>query len=59
VTESPIRLGPTAVTFRAGHCIRLKVTSSDFSNHDRNHNTGGDDLSNGVGDRPTGGAPLT
>ncbi|MCE5240010.1 CocE/NonD family hydrolase [bacterium] len=45
VAELPIRLGPTAVTFRAGHRIRLEVTSSDFPNHDRNHNTGGDDLS--------------
>jgi putative CocE/NonD family hydrolase len=44
VTELPIRLGATAVTFRAGHRLRLEITSSDFPNHDRNHNTGGDDL---------------
>ena len=30
--------------FAAGHRIRLDVTSSDFPNFDRNHNTGGDDL---------------
>ncbi len=34
---------PTAVLFRTGHRIRLDVTSSDFPNFDRNHNTGGDD----------------
>ena len=45
VTELPIKLGPTAVTFGAGHRIRLEITSSDFPSHDRNHNTGGDDLS--------------
>lgn len=45
VTEFRITLGPTAVCFRAGHRIRLEITSSNFPNHDRNHNTGGDDLS--------------
>lgn len=44
VAEYHITLGPTAVSFRAGHRIRLEITSSDFPNHDRNHNTGGDDL---------------
>ncbi|NSW58628.1 MAG: CocE/NonD family hydrolase [Armatimonadetes bacterium] len=44
VTEFAIRLGPTAVCFKAGHRIRLEITSSDFPCHDRNHNTGGDDL---------------
>lgn len=44
-TEFHIKLGPTAVCFKAGHRIRLEITSSDFPNHDRNHNTGGDDLS--------------
>ena len=34
---------PTAVLFRPGHRIRLDVTSSDFPNFDRNHNTAGDD----------------
>ncbi len=27
-----------------GHRIRLEITSSDFPNHDRNHNTGRNDL---------------
>lgn len=45
VTELRITLGPTAVCFRAGHRIRLEITSSNFPNHDRNHNTGGADLS--------------
>ena len=44
-TEFHILLGPTACTFARGHRIRLEVTSSDFPNHDRNHNTGRDDLS--------------
>ena len=44
VVEYPIRLGPTACRFLNGHRIRLEITSSDFPNHDRNHNTGGNDL---------------
>jgi len=44
VTEYRIRLGATACRFLKGHRIRLEVTSSDFPNHDRNHNTGGNDL---------------
>ncbi|NKB72240.1 MAG: CocE/NonD family hydrolase [Candidatus Latescibacteria bacterium] len=39
-----VELGPTAIRFAPGHRIRLEITSSDFPNHDRNHNTGGDDL---------------
>jgi predicted acyl esterase len=35
-------MGPTSNLFRAGHRIRLDVTSSDFPNYDRNHNTAGD-----------------
>ena len=42
--ELRIQLGPTACRFEAGHRIRLEITSSDFPNHDRNHNTGKDDL---------------
>ena len=42
--EFRVQLGPTACRFKAGHRIRLEITSSDFPNHDRNHNTGGDDL---------------
>ncbi|MCZ6675823.1 MAG: CocE/NonD family hydrolase [Candidatus Poribacteria bacterium] len=43
-TEFRIRLGPTAIRFLKGHRIRLEITSSDFPNHDRNHNTGRNDL---------------
>lgn len=44
VTQMHISLGPTACRFELGHRIRLEITSSDFPNHDRNHNTGGNDL---------------
>jgi len=37
-----IALNPTAIVFGAGHRIRLDVSSSDFPNFDRNHNTGRD-----------------
>jgi len=44
MTEFRIRLDPTACRFEAGHRILLEITSSDFPSHDRNHNTGGNDL---------------
>lgn len=44
VTEFDIKLGPTACRFRKDHRIRLEVTSSDFPNFDRNHNTGRNNL---------------
>jgi predicted acyl esterase len=44
IVEYRIELGPTACRFLKGHRIRLEITSSDFPNHDRNHNTGGNDL---------------
>jgi putative CocE/NonD family hydrolase len=37
-----IRMGPTAIEFQRGHRIRLDVTSSDYPNYDRNHNTAAD-----------------
>ena len=37
-----IALNPTAIVFGAGHRIRLDISSSDFPNFDRNHNTGHD-----------------
>lgn len=43
ICQYRIPMLPTAVLFRSGHRIRLDVTSSDFPNFDRNHNTGGDD----------------
>jgi putative CocE/NonD family hydrolase len=42
--EYRVRLRPTAYRFRAGHCVRLEISSSCFPDHDRNHNTGRDDL---------------
>ncbi|MCK4284504.1 MAG: hypothetical protein KAX44_09325, partial [Candidatus Brocadiae bacterium] len=44
LTEFNIELEPTACRFVKGHRIRLEITSSDFANHDRNHNTGLNDL---------------
>ena len=41
--EYTIRVNPTSNLFRRGHRIRLDVSSSDFPNFDRNHNTGGND----------------
>ena len=43
VYEYTIQVNPTSNLFRRGHRIRLDVSSSDFPNFDRNHNTGGDD----------------
>jgi putative CocE/NonD family hydrolase len=44
VYEFAIRLGATANRFHKGHRIRLEITSSDYPNHDRNHNVGRNDL---------------
>lgn len=44
VTGFRIKLGPTACRFLEAHRIRLEITSSDFPNFDRNHNTGKNDL---------------
>ena len=41
VYEYRIDLGPTAYVFKAGHRIRVQVSSSDFPQWDRNLNTGG------------------
>ena len=40
-TEITIDLGATSNRFRAGHRIRLEVSSSNFPRFDRNPNTGG------------------
>ncbi|MDH4064849.1 MAG: CocE/NonD family hydrolase, partial [Acidobacteriota bacterium] len=40
-TEITIDLGATANLFRAGHRIRVEVSSSNFPRFDRNPNTGG------------------
>ena len=42
VTEFTIEMNPVGNTFPEGHRIRLDISSSDFPNYDRNHNTGGD-----------------
>ncbi len=39
VVRYTIRMDPTSNAFLPGHRIRLDVTSSDFPNYDRNHNT--------------------
>ncbi|HIG54666.1 MAG TPA: CocE/NonD family hydrolase [Candidatus Latescibacteria bacterium] len=38
--EYVIRLNPTGILFKPGQRLRLYVSSSDFPNFDRNHNTG-------------------
>ena len=40
VFEYTIQLNPVGVRFRAGERLRLSISSSDFPNFDRNHNTG-------------------
>jgi uncharacterized protein len=47
VVEYRIRLRPTSNEFQAGHRIRLDITSSDFPNFDRNHNTAADQNADG------------
>ncbi len=42
VYEYTIKIHPTGNVFLPGHRIRLDVSSSDFPNFDRNHNTGRD-----------------
>lgn len=37
-----IHMNPTSNAFLPGHRLRLDVTSSDFPNYDRNHNTAAD-----------------
>jgi uncharacterized protein len=48
VYELRIDLGATANVFRAGHRIRLDVSSSNFPRFDRNTNTGGEIAAEGV-----------
>jgi putative CocE/NonD family hydrolase len=42
VIKYTIEMGPTSNAFLPGHRIRLDITSSDFPNYDRNHNTPAD-----------------
>jgi putative CocE/NonD family hydrolase len=39
VIRYTIRMNPTSNAFLPGHRIRLDITSSDYPNYDRNHNT--------------------
>ena len=43
VYEFTVELLPTSIEFQAGHRIRVDISSSDFPNFDRNHNTGKED----------------
>ena len=38
--EYTVRLNPTGILLKPGQYLRLYVSSSDFPNFDRNHNTG-------------------
>jgi uncharacterized protein len=40
VYEFTIDLGVTGIVFKAGHCIRLEISSSNYPEYDRNQNTG-------------------
>jgi uncharacterized protein len=40
VHEYTIRVWPTSNLFKAGHRIRLEISSSNFPHYDRNPNTG-------------------
>lgn len=42
IVRYAIEMDPTSNAFLPGHRIRLDITSSDFPNYDRNHNTAGD-----------------
>ena len=42
IVKYTIRMNPTSNAFLPGHRIRLDITSSDFPNYDRNHNTAAD-----------------
>jgi putative CocE/NonD family hydrolase len=42
VIKYKIRMKPTSNAFLPGHRIRLDITSSDFPNYDRSHNTAAD-----------------
>jgi putative CocE/NonD family hydrolase len=46
-----IRVGSTSNLFRAGHCLRLEVSSSNFPHYDRNLNTGRDVGQDSLADR--------
>ena len=45
VYQYHIEMNPTGNLLLPGHRIRVDISSSDFPNFDRNHNTGGVDYS--------------
>lgn len=51
VYEYRIELGATSMRFKAGHRIRVEVSSSNYPCYDRNLNTGGPLGEDGIGDR--------
>ncbi len=48
IVKYSIRMNPTSNAFLPGHRIRLDITSSDFPNYDRNHNTAADQNSDAM-----------
>ena len=48
VVKYEIRMNPTSNAFLPGHRIRIDITSSDFPNYDRNHNTAADQNADGT-----------
>ncbi|MCP4853930.1 MAG: CocE/NonD family hydrolase [Fuerstiella sp.] len=42
IVRYTVEMDPTSNAFLPGHRIRLDITSSDFPNYDRNHNTAAD-----------------
>jgi putative CocE/NonD family hydrolase len=42
IVKYTIQMDPTSNAFLPGHRIRVDITSSDFPNYDRNHNTAAD-----------------
>lgn len=48
IVHYTIEMSPTSNAFLPGHRIRLDITSSDFPNYDRNHNTPADQNADGA-----------
>ncbi len=47
VYQYTIQVNPTSNCFLPGHRLRIDITSSDFPNFDRNHNTGAHEYADG------------
>ena len=48
ICEYTIKLNPIGCLLKQGQKLRLSVSSSDFPNFDRNHNTGGNDYAESI-----------